>query len=114
MKEYEVFETIFGTVAKTAPTKDEKKTYTKEEVEKLLALEKEKWCADPRTIKLGSVIAARRMLEGLGFTEATVSDYYKTETGEIAHIDCSLKSTRLVILNNRVLFLDSFICFVYI
>ena len=89
MKDYEVFETIFGAVAKPAPTKEEK-LYTKEEVEKLLALEKEKLCAEPRIIKTGSVFAAQRTLEGFGFTKASVSDYYKTETGETAHIEGGL------------------------
>ena len=95
MKDYEIFETLFGAVSKPAPTKE--KLYTKEEVEKLLASERERLCAEPRTIKVGSVIAARRMLEGLGFTEATVSDYYKSEAGEAAHIEGGLTAATITI-----------------
>lgn len=97
MKDYEIFETIFGAVSKPAPTKDEKKTYTKEEVEKLLASERERLCTEPRTIKLGSVFAAQRTLEGFGFTKASVSDYYKTETGETAHIEGGLTEATITI-----------------
>lgn len=95
MKDYEIFETLFGAVSKPAPTKE--KLYTKEEVEKLLASERERLCTEPRTIKLGSVFAAQRTLEGFGFVKASVSDYYKSETNETAHIEGGLTEATITI-----------------
>lgn len=93
------FTSVFGEVFQLNDpiVKEEKKLYTEEEVEKLLNAQKEKMRTKPRTISTGSVIAARRMLEGFGFKEATISDYYKSETGEAAHIDGGLTSATITI-----------------
>lgn len=91
------FASVFGDVFQLNPETEEKNTYTKDEVEKLLVEQKERLCTKPRTISVGSVIAARRMLEGLGFKEATISDYYKSETGEAAHIEGGLTSATITI-----------------
>ena len=92
------FASVFGEVFQLNPeAEEEKKTYTKDEVERLLVEQKERLCTKPRTISVGSVIAARRMLEGLGFKEATISDYYKSETGEAAHIEGGLTAATITI-----------------
>ena len=95
------FEEIFGEIFRlTDPIVDsekEKKLYAEEEVKALLNEQKERLCTKPRTISVGSTISANNILGSMGFEKAGISDYYKSETNEVAHVEGDFTAATITI-----------------